>query len=50
MTPDILQFETITIIVDSIYQPNGVSCENILKELITEQFVKNVAEDYPIAA
>ena len=50
MTPDILQFEDITVIVDSAYESKGASCENILKELITEQFVKNVAEDYPTAA
>ena len=50
MIPDILQFEDITIIVDSAYESKGASCENILKELITEQLMKNAAEDYPVAA
>ena len=50
MIPDILQFEDITIIVDSAYESKGASCENILKELITEQLMKNAAEDYLAAA
>ncbi len=51
MNQDILQFEKITFIVDSVYDASSASCEALLSGVISEQVITNLQPyDYGIPA